>query len=263
MYVGFLVGLGAVAAAAVLLRDEPRERRAAGGARHVHGDRRAGGGRRQARRVGARQAHGPGVDRRRAGPAGRPAPVLLVRSGRGHRVGRLGPRRSAHDPVAGARGERREPGRRPGRSGRRDGRDRRRGVLHLHGQDREPVRRRVGRRAAVGDHGGHLRGVPPLELLPGADLHGGLGGDAARHAPDDRHDLGRGAQPVPAERRRPGGRRGHRDGAARWSWRSRSSTSRWPSSAGRGAGRGSATPTRSTSTTGCWTSGTATGRPSC
>ena len=129
-----------LAVPSVLLGDESRERRAARGARHVHGHRRIGGDRRQAWRLGARQADCAGLHRRPAHPPRCPGPVLLVRSELGLRARQLRPRRPADDPVAGARRERREPGGRAGWPGSRHGRDRRVGVLRLHGPHREPLR---------------------------------------------------------------------------------------------------------------------------
>ena len=99
-------------------------------------------------------------------------------------------------------------------------------------------------------HRRDLRGLPPVELLPGEDLHGGLRLDAAGHAAWRSSTIsGVGPQPGPAVGRGSGGHRDPAPGARCWCCASRSSTwcSRSRVAPGRAAGSGR--PTRSTSTT--------------
>ncbi len=127
-----------------------------------------------------------------------------------------------------------------------------------------------------GDHGGaavrlsrwSLRRILAAQLLPGADLHGRLGLDAARAGPlrlcavADRPVRDREHQPDQRlQRRQLAGRCCCRSCCRSRSWWCRSSTSCSPSSAAPGVARCSTTPTRSTCTTGCWSSGTASGSP--
>ena len=212
-----------------------------------------GADRRQARRVGARRS-----SRRRSSSAACWSCWACSSCTSGSRA-RAGRRALSSDLAVPltilwvvALAERGEPGRRARRARRRHGGDRRRRRSSSTWCARdEPVRRRVGRGAAVGDHRRHLRGVPAVELPPGEDLHGRLGLDAARHARwRSRRSPASGRNPLPPS----GGDLAADRGPARWC---RCSSSPIPFLdvvlaivRRTWRGRGSATPTRSTSTIG-------------